>query len=408
MINFTYTAKRADTGEIVKAEVQAQSEQAAAKLLIDQQLFPITITKKQEGSLADRITKGGKVKAKDRVIFTRQMATLINAGLPLTQSLRTVQTQISNKNLQSVIAKVVASVEGGASLAEAFTAHPKVFNQTYVSLVAAGEASGSLDKTMERIAMQQEKDAAIASKIRGALLYPAIVLVIIILVLGFMLTTVVPQVAGLYKDLNRELPLPTKVLMALSNFIVHQWWLAIIALVGGGYGARAYFKTVRGKRALDQFKIKVPIFGKLLTKVYMARFSRTMGSLLATGIPMLRALEIVKDAINNIYLSEAIERAMEKVKGGKPLSTALESEPLFLILVPQMIKIGEQSGKIDEMLDRLAGSYESEVDDEVRNLSTTIEPIMMVLLGLIVGGVIVAVLLPVYSLVGSGALSGAK
>lgn len=401
MITFTYTAKSNETGELIEAEVQADNERSAAKLLIDQNLFPITIESKSARG-AKRFHIGAAVRAKERVIFTRQLATLINAGLPLTQSLRTVARQIENPNLREIVDQIVATLEGGSTLANAFAAHPKVFNETYVALVAAGETSGSLDKTLERIASQQEKDAALASKIRGAMVYPLIVLGVITAVLIFMLTTVLPQISGLYADLKKTVPPTTRFLLAISSFITKFWWLVLGGLGAGGYSLRNYFKTGSGGRVADKLKLQAPILGKLLQKVYMARFSSTLSTLLSSGIPVLQALAVVKNSMSNILLSEAIERASDKVKGGKALSLALEEETTFMVLVPQMIKIGEESGQIDDMLEKLSKFYEEEVDQEIKNLSTTIEPALMIVMGLVVAFIIMAILFPIYSLVGQG------
>jgi len=405
MLTFEYTAHRNDTDEMVKAEVQAENERAAAKLLMSQGLFPVSIDEKTGGGILSKSGLGGRVSAKERVIFTRQLSTLINAGLPLTQSLRTVQEQVQSQTLRSVVGEVVSSVESGVTLSQSFARYPKIFSDVYVSLVAAGEASGSLDKTLERIASQQEKDAAILSKIRTALVYPVIVLVVIVAVLVFMLTTVLPQVGSLYKQLNQQLPALTRFLLAVSSLVTHLWFLTLIAVVGLAIGIRMYMKTESGHAAIDTLKLNLPIFGRLYRKMYMARFARTLGTMLESGIPMLEALRIVKDAVANVHIEDAIEKAMGGVKSGRALSTMLQNEPTFMRLVPQMIKIGEESGTIDNMLDRVATYFEDEVDEEVKNLSTTIEPLLMVVLGVVVGGVIAAVLLPVYSLVGSGGIS---
>ncbi len=409
MLTFVYTAHRRETEEVVKAEVQAENEGAAAKLLISQGLFPISIDNKAEaGGLLAKSGLGKHISTKDRVIFTRQLSTLINAGLPLTQSLRTVQDQISNKNLREIVAQIVTSVEAGTALSVAFAAHPGVFNNVYVSLVAAGEASGSLDKALERIANQQEKDAAIVSKIRGAMVYPVIVLVVIVGVMVFMLTSVLPQVSQLYKDLHQDLPWLTSILVAVSNFVTTFWWLTLMLVIAGVFGLRAWSKTENGRAAIDGFKLNVPLFGRIFRKVYMARFARTLGTMLGSGIPMLEAIRIVKESIGNVHVEATLDHSITEVKGGKALSTSLEKQETFLPLVPQMIKIGEQSGAIDSMLDRVATYYEDEVDEEIKNLSTTIEPLLMVVLGVVVGGVIAAILLPVYSLVGSGGVDNLK
>ncbi len=405
MVTYNYTAKNLQTGETVSAEVQAENQQAAAKVLIAQNLFPITIEDKASNKGLDKLNLLNRVRSRDLVIFTRQLSTLINAGLPLMQSLRNVQAQISNKTLKTTTTDIITTVEGGTSFSEALKHHPEIFDDVYVYLVAAGETSGTLDKVLERLADQQEKDAIIVRKIRGAMIYPAIVLVVVILVVIFLLVTLLPQVAMLYQGLNLNLPLLTRILENFSHFILHFWWLTLILAGLAGYGLTRYFKTPPGKRVLDTAKLKSPVFGTLFEKVYMARFTRTLSTLLASGIPMLEGLAVTKRAIKNVFVEEATTRASEKVKGGKALSKSLEVESVFLPLVPQMIAIGEQSGALDDMLIKVAVFYEGDVDEAVKNLSTTIEPVMMVVLGLIVGLVIAAVLLPIYGLVGSGAIS---
>jgi type IV pilus assembly protein PilC len=400
MLTYHYKARDNKDGSLVTGEVQADNEQAAVKLLMDRKLFPVSVS--DEAPAGSLFSKSTRVKAKDRIIFTRQLSTLIGAGLPLVQSLRTVRDQVSSKPLQTIIDSVIASVEGGSTLSNAFAAHPKVFNQVYVSLIAAGESSGTLDGTLERLANQQEKDAAIASKIRGAMIYPLIVMAVVLGVLVFMLTTVLPQVGSLYKDLGKTLPFITQALLAISNFAVNFWWLVIIGVGGLGYAIYNYSKSTSGQRELDGLKLRLPVFGQLFMKVYMARYSRTLGTLVQSGLPLLQALDITKDAVNNVLVADTIDESIKQVRGGKALSTSIEGTKTFLPLVPQMIKIGEQSGTIDQMLDRLATFYEAEVDDEVKNLSTTLEPVMMVVLGLTVGLIVLAVLLPVYSLIGGG------
>jgi type IV pilus assembly protein PilC len=342
------------------------------------------------------------------VLFTRQLSTLINAGLPLTRALHSVEDQISHQHFREIIASVVASVEGGTSLSQAFSEHPKVFNEIYVAMVAAGETSGTLDKALLRLADQQEKDAAIAGKIRSALIYPAIVLVLIVGVVGLMVVTVVPQVSQLYHDLHKALPLPTQALIGLSNYLTGFWWLNIVLIVIAILAARKLVFTEAFRRWSDRFRLTVPIFGMLFKKVYMARFARTMSALLGSGIPMLQAMETTSRALANRILQDDMVKAITAVRGGKALSAAIEPSHYFIPLVAQMISIGEESGAIDDMMERVAKYYENEVDEEVKNLSTTIEPIMMVVLGGIVALVLAAVLGPIYSLVESGAIGASS
>lgn len=398
MKKFNYQARDGATDKIVKAIVQAESENAAAKLLIAQGFMPLSITEIDEnggglGFLKNRIT------TKDKIVFTRQLATLIGAGLPLSQSLHTAFEQTQNKRLQGVIEDIIASVEGGKSLHESFSKHPEVFDKVFLALIAAGEASGTLDDALRRVAAQQEKDAATASKIKGAMTYPVIVLVVIFGVMAFMLFTVVPQVEKLYVDLKRSLPFLTAAMVQVADFMVNFWWLLILLMIALVYFGRQYSKTEAGITFIDTFKLNVPLFGPMFRKLYMARLARTGQTLLTTGVPMLDMLRITSEAVNNTIIAKSIDRAADKVKGGKALSVALQPEEYILPLVPQMIKIGEQSGKIDEMMGKTAQVYEDELDEQIKTISTAIEPVLMVVLAVVAGSMVAAILLPIYSLV---------
>ena len=400
MKKYDYEARDSASNKIVKSVVQADSENAAAKLLTAQGFVPLKIELQDDKT--NFFTRfSGRITTKDRVVFTRQLATLIGAGLPLAQSLRTVQEQTTNKRMQEIVQEIISDVEGGKSLSDSFAKHPEAFNKVYVALISAGETSGTMDDSLKRLAAQQEKDAAMMSKIRGAMMYPSIVLVVIILVIGFMLFTVVPQVEGLYRDLNKGLPFVTLMMIKTANFFSSLWWLVILAMIIGGYFLAQYLKTEQGIRTKDIFKLNVPMFKGMFRKMYMARFARTGQVLLSTGVPMLDMLRITSDAVNNVIISESILRASDKVKGGKALSASLSNEDYFLAMVPQMIKIGEQSGKIDEMMGKTAQVYEDELDEEIRALSTAIEPVLMVFLAIVAGTMVAAILLPIYSLVGN-------
>lgn len=403
MITFTYTARDTSTNKVVKSTVQAESERAAAKLLMGQGIVPLDIKEQSEGNgLLGKFNN--RVGTKDRVIFTRQLATLVNAGLPLAQALRTVSDQTVNKKLKSVVQDIITAVEGGSSLADAFARHPTVFNEVYISLIAAGEVSGTLDRSLERIANQQEKDAELMSKVRGALVYPCIVLLVIFGVIIFMLTTVVPQIEKLFDDLNQELPLVTSIMVAAADFMGRFWWLIIAIIIAGVYFLRRYISTDSGRKVVDGVKLHAPVFGTLLQKLYMARLTRTGETLLASGVPMLEMMGIAAKSANNMVVSAAIMRAADKVRGGKSLSSSLKNEDAIESLVPQMISIGEQSGGIDKMMGKAADFYEKEIDAAVRALSVAIEPVLMVFLAIVAGGMVAAVLLPVYGLINTGVL----
>lgn len=397
MLKYNYEAKDSATGKRVRSTVQADSERAAGRLLIDQGFVPISITEQgKEGGFQAYLNR---VRTKDRVVFTRQLSTLIGAGIPLAQALQTVADQTENKRLKSIAGDIVNGVEGGSTLSASFAKHPEVFDQVYISLIAAGEASGTLDKALLRIADQQEKDAAVMSKIRGALVYPVIVLVVIGAVLGFMLFTVVPQVKKLYHDMHQTLPFVSQLMVSAADFVTQFWWLLILIVAAAAILGQRYLKTDAGRKFLDSFKLHVPMFGTMFQKLYMARFTRTGQTLMASGVSMLDMLSISSRAVNNSLIGGAISRSAEKVKGGKSLADSLQKEPLILSLVPQMIKIGEQSGRIDEMMGKTASVYENELDESIKAISTAIEPILMVVLAVVAGTMVAAILLPIYSLV---------
>lgn len=397
MQRFVYSAKDEQTQKVVKSVVQADSEREAAKLLLSQGLSPLTIQEEAEGNFFTRITQ--RISSKDKVTFTRSLATLIEAGLPLSQSLHTIVDQTQNPKMRQVVQDIIVSVEGGHSLGDSFAKHPQVFDRVFLALIRAGEISGTLDKALRRIADQQEKDAETMRKVRGAMYYPGIVLVVIIAVVVFMMVTIVPQVAKLYDGLGKELPILTAMLVAASNFIVKFWWLVVILLGLGGYFFRQYLQTESGVRLADRVKLNAPILKGMFRKLYMARFTRTGETLLSTGVPMLDMLNIAAESVNNTFVGESIHNAEEQVKGGVALSKALKDQDYITTLIPQMIKIGEQSGQIDQMLGKVAKVYEDELDEQIKALSTTIEPLLMVVMAVFAGGIVMAILFPIYSLV---------
>ena len=398
MKRFNYRAKESKTGKLTKGVIQAENEKAAGRLLLEQGYIPDQI-KEENASVFEKFSN--RITTKDKLVFTRQFATLIGAGLPIATSLKTVAAQTQNKAMKAVIEDLLLNVEGGKTFGDSCAKYPRIFNNVYLALVRAGEMSGTLDESLKRLAEQQEKDAALMSKIRGAMIYPAIVLAVIILVMVYLMLTIVPQVEQLYKDLGKPLPGITTVVVSFSNFIVAFWWLVIIVAVGGVFGLIQFGRTEAGTKFFDTVKLNVPVFKILFRKMYMARFARTAQILLSTGVAMLDTLSISGEAINNVVLNEQIKIVVDKVKGGKALSAALMDRDYILPLVPQMAGIGEESGKIDEMLGKAAKVYEDEVEEQVRTISTMIEPMLMLMLGGMAALMIGAVLLPIYSLVNS-------
>ncbi|MBP7807233.1 type II secretion system F family protein [Candidatus Saccharibacteria bacterium] len=402
MLTFSYTARDPATGQKLKAEVQAENEQAAARLVQQQGLSMLEMNLKEGvGGNAGLGKLFKRIKAKDKILFSRQLSTLINAGLPLVQSLRSIAKQTKNKHMKVVVNQVITDVESGQAFAAALASHPTVFDNVFVNLVAAGEASGTLDKSLERLANQQEKDAEIISKVRGAMVYPAIVLLVMVLVVGFMVLKVLPQVEELYTSIGggASLPILTRVLLGVSAFVRNYWYFAIAIVVGMIFFGSRWARSFGGKRVIDRLKMTMWPIGNLFMKMYMARFARTGTTLVASGVPLVQTLQITGRSINNIHIEEALKQATEKVKAGKSLSESLEGNPNFLDLVPNMLKIGEQSGAMEQMLEKTADYYEKEVDNEIKTISTIIEPIMMILLGIVAITIVAAVLMPIYGLV---------
>jgi len=398
MLDFKYTARDPSSGEKVQGTLKADSEQAAASMIKQQGYAPLDIKLDEKKGF---LGFGEKIKVKDKVIFSRQLATLINAGLPLVQSLRSVLNQTKNGAMQAVISKIIADVEGGKNFSDSLARHPQAFNQVFVSMVEAGEASGTLDTALERLANQQEKDADISAKVRGAMVYPIIVLLVMGAVVAFMLITVLPQVEELYSGIpGARLPLFTRVLLGVSDILVSYWWVVAGVIGFLAFLTTRWARTGKGKIVIDQAKLSLWPLKQLFSKLYMARFARTGTTLVGSGVPLIQMLEITGKVVSNVHVEAAVTRAATKVKGGKSLSSSLEVEDSFLDLVPQMLKIGEDSGSVEGMLEKTADYFEKEVDNQIKSISTIIEPALMVVLGVVAITLVGAILVPIYGLVG--------
>ena len=399
MLTYKYEARNTSTGKKIRAKVQAENDQSAAKLIRQQGLVPLEITL-DETSLKGIGKSLHKVRNKDRILFSRQLSTLINAGLPLVQSLRSVAEQTQSKPLKVVINGVIADVEAGSALSVAMGKYPNVFNRVYISLVTAGETSGTLDKALERVSDQQEKDAEILSRVRGAMIYPLIVLLVMIAVIMFMVIKVLPQVQSIYATLpGTHLPLITRILLAFSHFLVKFWWLAILIIGVFVFATSKWAKTLGGRSIIDRLKMRMWPIAPLFMKLYMARFARTGTTLVASGVPLIQMMEITGEAVNNVHIQKSLKLAEEKVRGGKALSDSIKGDKNFLELVPNMLHIGEQSGAMETMLEKVATYYEKEVDNEIKAISTIIEPVLMIVMGLMALFIVAAILLPIYGLV---------
>ena len=397
MKRFTYRAKEQSTGKSIKGTIQAENERTAGKLLLDRGYIPESV--KEEGTGFFNKAQS-RVTTNDRITFTRQFATLIGAGLPVAQSLRTVAEQTEAKGMKAVIEQINADIEAGRSLGEAFGKHPDVFNNVYMSLVKAGEVSGTLDSSLRRIAEQEEKNDKIMKKIRGAMMYPLISLVVIILVFVYMMVEVVPEVENLYVSMDETLPMLTQILVGIKDFIMNFWYIVLIIMTVVIVSLKQFFKTTPGIRASANIKLNIPMFNDLFKLLYNGRFARIAQILLSTGVSVLDSVHIAGEATDNVVVQDVIEEAASMVQAGKPLSVALKDKDYLLPLVPNMAAIGEESGKMDEMLGKAAQVYEDELDEKVNAISTMIEPLMLLMLGGIAAILVAGVLLPIYSLVG--------
>lgn len=401
MATFTYIARENATGNKLRGEIQSDTENNAAQALIGRGLAPLEIAQKKDASKGRFGGIGGKVPSKAKVVFSRQLSTMIGAGLPLVQSLTTVRDQTTQPRLKAVVTNIITDIEGGASLADAMGKYSEVFDDVYISLIAAGEESGTLDASLERLATQQEKDADVISSIRGAMIYPLIVLLVLLGVAVFMMVSVLPQVQSLYKSIpGAKLPLITVILISVSHFLVHFWWLVLIIVVVGAVLTIRWARTAAGVITIDRLKMRAPVISPLFMKLYMARFARVGSTLVTSGVPILKMLETASKAVGNYHIEKSLNRAAEEVKVGKSLSEILQRDPNFMSLVPNMIHIGEQSGTLDTMLGKIADYYEKELDGQIKSISSTIEPLLMVVVGVIALIVVAAVLLPIYSLAG--------
>src|SRR5678816_2313901 len=360
----------------------------------------ILVTKIAEKS-APRVTFkfGGKVSDKEMAIFTRQFSTMIDAGLPLVQCLNILADQSDSKNLRDVTATVARSVEEGSTLAESLRRHPRTFDDLYTNLVEVGETGGILDVVLQRLSVYIEKAASLKRKVKSAMVYPGTIISVAMLVIIFMLVFVIPTFTQMFKEMGAELPLPTRIVIGISDFVRGYFWLLGLAFAGGLYGLRRYYRTENGRSIIDALILRVPVFGVIFRKVAVARFTRTLGTLVESGVPILEALRITASTAGNKVVEKAVLQCRTSVTEGKTLAEPLKISGVFPTMVTQMVSVGEQTGALDAMLSKIADFYDDEVDTAVGTLTSLIEPIMIVFLGVVVGGLVVAMYLPIFKLV---------
>jgi type IV pilus assembly protein PilC len=380
-----------------KGEIEAPDRTAAVGELRRRSILVTQISEKASGVKAIKV--GSKVKDRDMAIFTRQFSTMIDAGLPLVHCLNILAEQSESKNLRAVTGTVARSVEQGSTLAESLRKHPRTFDDLFTNMVEVGETGGILDIVLQRLAAYIEKAAALKRKVKSAMVYPASIIGVAILVIIFMLTFVIPTFATMFKDLGAELPLPTKIVIGLSDFVRHYILLIVAALVGCVFALRSYYRTENGKSTIDALLLKVPVFGVLIRKVAVARFTRTLGTLVQSGVPILEGLRITAATAGNKVVEKAVLRCRASVTEGKTLTEPLKASGVFPPMVTQMISVGEQTGALDAMLGKIADFYDDEVNTAVNTLTSLLEPLMIVFLGGAVGGLVVAMYLPIFKLV---------
>lgn len=395
MPKFIYKGVTSSNNE-VKGEIQAENRNEAISLLRKKKIRAISVQKKP----ADFSLKlGAKVRLVDVSRFTRQFAAMTSAGLPLVQCMDILSTQSENKTLSGAVRQVSSDIQGGSSLAEALAKHPKIFNTLYCNMVAAGESSGNLDGVLVRLAEYQEKATALIRKVKGAMTYPVILLIVAIGATALLLTFVVPRFAEMFVDLGGKLPLPTRIVMGLSIFLQKYILLIIAIIVGGFIILNRYHKTENGALLLDSIILKIPIIGDLQRKSAISRFSQTLSTLLNSGISILNALSITSKTVGNKILERGIAHTIEKITGGQSIAEPLSNTGLFPPMVIHMIAVGEKTGDISGMLQKIASFYEEEVDAAVDALTSILEPIMIVVMGIIIGGILVSMYLPMFDMV---------
>lgn len=396
---FTWSAKT-KSGEVRSGEMDAATKDAVEQRLRAQQLTPQKV-KKKSAELGFKMPGSSGVATRDLMIFTRQFSTMIDAGLPLVQCLDILHSQQENLHFKKILGAVKTDVESGKTFADSLSKHPKVFDTLMVNLVAAGETGGILDTIMTRIAMQTEKSVKLAKQIKGALFYPAAVMGVAVGAVAVLLLFVIPVFEKMFADFGGSLPVPTQIVIDISNWSVEHWYLFIVVPVATVLGARAIRNNPKGRRTTDAIFLQMPIFGPLLRKTATARFTRTMGTMLTSGVPILDALDIVARASGNIIISEGIQYARRKVSEGKTLAEPLAETKLFPSMVCQMVSIGESAGALDTMLNKIADFYEDEVDAAVAGLTSLLEPLIMVFLAVILGGFLIAMYLPIFTIAGN-------
>ncbi len=389
---------RTPAGEIMSGELAAQNKQELINQLRRRRILITSVAEKSAGSREIRL-RPPRVTTKELSVVTRQFATMINAGLPLVQCLSILAQQADNPYFKKVISEVMGNVETGMTLAEALAKHPNVFSRLYINMVEAGESGGVLDTIFQRLAVYLEKAEALRRKVKGAMTYPAVVLFVAVGATSFMLLFIIPTFAKMFADFGGTLPMPTQIVLGLSNILRTWWWLMAGGVVGAVFGIKSYYKRDKGRRVIDRFMLRIAVLGNVIRKAAVARFTRTLGTLISSGVPILEGLEITARTAGNAVVEEAILKTRGSISEGNTIAEPLRSCAVFPPMVTQMVAVGEETGALDEMLSKIADFYEDEVDAAVEALTAVIEPAMIIIMGVVVGGMLVAMYLPMFKLI---------
>ncbi len=394
----TYTYKVRDkAGKMASGTIVADNESLVLQRLREQGFTPLEVSKQRRGLNLELTAK--KVKLKELSVFARQFATMVNSGLPILRALAILSEQTSNPALAKVLAAVRGDVEQGASLSQAMGKHPKVFNNLFVSMVRSGETGGSLDDVLLRLAELIENEVKLRGKIKSAMTYPIAVVALVVLIMSAMLFFVVPQFKTIYSSLGGSLPMPTRVLLAMSDLAKKLWWLIILSAVGARFALMRWKATEKGRQTIDAFKLRVPVFGSLFHKTALSRFSSTLSMLLRAGVPILQALDITSETVGNTVLSKAVTDVQGSVREGESMAKPLMKHAVFPPMVVQMIAVGEETGQVDVMLEKVAQFYDQEVEAAVDALTSLIEPLLIAVIGAAVGAAVVALYMPMFNII---------
>lgn len=394
---YQFKGRKYDGGVVVTGERSAASKQALAALLRNENILPVQISEKRESP--GRVGLFGGIRSKDLALFTKQFSVMLDAGLPLIQCLDLLAAQQESQVFRGIINQIREDVEAGMTLADAMKRHPKAFNTLFVNMVAAGEAGGVLDVILQRLSVFIEKEVKLKRSVVSASVYPAIVTTVAVIIVFIIMVWVVPVFASLFEGLNAPLPAPTRIVMAVSNYVATFSIPMIVLAIAGALGLRYYYATEQGRLTIDGLLLRIPLIGLVLLKIAVARFSMTLSTLLSSGIPLLDALEITANTAGNAVIEKHLLQTRKEVAEGKTLVEPLKRVKLFPSMVTQIISVGEETGELDQMLEKLAAYYEEESDAAISNLMTMIEPVMIVFLGVVIGGIVISMYLPIFTLI---------